>query len=67
VTQLSDLEHLVALADMMGGYARIQRIMRQWYVSAWTDGNTLLAMGEAPTMQAAVLACLAKLRQREGA
>ncbi len=67
MTQPSDLEHLVALADMMGGHVRMSRRMRTWYAEAWTDGRVRLAVAEADTLTSAVLACLAKLRAKEGA
>jgi hypothetical protein len=64
---VSDLEHLVALADMMGGHVRIRRSGRQWHCSAWSDAGVPMAMKAGRTVTAAVLACLAMLREKEGA
>ena len=63
---MSDLEHLVSLADMMGGHARLHRLSRQWVCQVRTDvDGDMLASAIAPTITAAVLACLAKLRSKE--
>jgi len=64
---VSDLEHLVSLADMMGGHVKMRRVDRAWIVMALTDGpaSSGLAHAQSPTITAAVLACLAKLRAKE--
>ena len=64
---MSDLEHLVSLADMMGGHVKMRRVDRAWIVLALADGpvGRPLAHAQAPTITAAVLACLAKPRMRE--
>ena len=64
---MTDLEHRVSLADMMGGHVKIRRADRAWVVLALADGpaGRPLAHAQAPTITAAVLACLAKLRAKE--
>ncbi|MCU0646641.1 MAG: hypothetical protein MUF00_01485 [Gemmatimonadaceae bacterium] len=64
----SDLEHLVSLADMHGAHVRLRKHSRKrvWTASVVTDGrHELLATSTEPTITAAVLACLAKLRAKE--
>lgn len=68
MTQLSDLEHLVALADMRGAHVRLRKRSkdRAWTVSVVTDICGLkLAVATADGVTGAVLACLAKLRAKE--
>ena len=63
---MSDLEHLVSLADMMGGHARLHRLSRQWICQVRTDvDGDMLASAIAPTITGAVLLCLQKLRTKE--
>jgi len=62
---VSDLERLVALADMMGASLRLRRLAgaRAWSVLAVTDvGERILALATASTIRDAVLACAAALR-----
>jgi hypothetical protein len=73
VTHLSDLEHLVSLADMMGGHVKVRRAAREWRVCAVSDTHydpnaylgATLASATAPTITGAVLLCLKKLRAKE--
>jgi hypothetical protein len=67
---VSDLEHLVSLADMMGGRVAIGRTAGYWVCEARTEysmlhGSQPLARAEAPTITGAVLLCLQKLRAKE--
>ena len=64
---MTDLEHLVSLADMMGGHAKMRRAGREWIVLALADGpvGRPLAHAQAPTITGAVLLCLQKLRAKE--
>jgi hypothetical protein len=62
---VSDLERLVSLANMMGGFVRMSRSAKQWHVTASSDGGRLLAVGQATSMTGAILACLANLRAED--
>lgn len=66
----ADLERLASMADMHGAHVRLHRRSRarKWTVSVVTDvTGTELATSTALTVTGAVLACLAKLRAKEGA